>query len=198
MQDRPLLLLFDVLDTLVYNPFNKEIPAYFGLTQSELLEQKHPTAWVEFESGVIDETEYFRRYFSDQRSFDHLEFKRVVCAAYRFVDGAELLLRDLSDQGIEMHALSNYPIWFRDIEEKLRLSRFLEWSFVSCLTGVRKAAAEAYLGATRALDRPPQTCLFIDDSIVNCLAAEAAGMRAINFVDATTLRSELHERGIMR
>lgn len=198
MQDRPLLLLFDVLDTLVYNPFNKEIPEYFGLTQSELLQQKHPTAWVDFEMGAIDETEYLRRYFNDRRPFDHSDFKRVVRAAYRFVDGAEMLLRDLSDQGYEIHALSNYPIWFRNIEEKLSLSRFLQWSFVSCLTGVRKPAADAYFGAARTLERPPATCLFIDDTLANCLAAEATGMPAIHFVDTATLRSGLRERGIMR
>jgi HAD superfamily hydrolase (TIGR01509 family) len=106
-------------------------------------------------------------------------------------------LEDLQEQGIEMHALSNYPLWFRVIEDRLRLSRFLAWSFVSCLTGVRKPSAEAYLGATRTLQRDPATCLFIDDTRANCQAAEAVGMPAIQFVDTTLLRSQLRDRGLL-
>ena len=35
MNARPVLL-FDVLDTLVYNPYWVEVPAFFGLTLAEL------------------------------------------------------------------------------------------------------------------------------------------------------------------
>jgi hypothetical protein len=36
-----------------------------------------------------------------------------------------------------MHVVSNYPVWFQWIEEKLELSRYLEWTFISC-TGTMK------------------------------------------------------------
>lgn len=197
MQDRPLLL-FDVMDTLVYNPFRREVPQFFGLTQAELLQQKDPHAWVQFETGEINEAEYFRRYFNDGRTFNHAEFARVAKDAYRWMAGAELLLQRLKHQGFEIHALSNYPIWYRTIEARLRLSRYLEWTFVSCFTGLRKPAPEAYLGAARTLQRLPGTCLFIDDSPANCQAALAIGMPAIHFVDAASLWSELLRRGVVQ
>ena len=193
---RPILLV-DVMDTLVYNPFNREIPEFFGLTTSELLAQKHPTAWCRFETGEIDEAEYLRSYFADGRDFDHAAFLDVVQRAYRWIDGAEELLTSLIQAGFEIHALSNYPSWYRTIEARLQLSRFLNWTFVSCLTGVRKPAAEAYLGAARGLNRSVESCLFIDDSVVNCRAAEAIGIPAIHFRNTASLSEEMRRRRLI-
>jgi HAD superfamily hydrolase (TIGR01509 family) len=196
MQTRPTLL-FDVMDTLVYNPFNREIPEYFGLSQSELLAQKHPTAWLRFETGQIEEAEYLRYYFNDEREFDHQEFLRVVQSAYQWVDGAEQLLQRLSRAGLEIHTLSNYPVWFRTIEAKLQLSRYLKWTFVSCLTGVRKPAPAAYFGAAGRLNRSVGACLLIDDSVANCESAEAIGMPAIRFCDSASVWESLRQRGLV-
>ncbi len=196
MPVRPVLLC-DVMDTLVYNPFNREIPAFFGLTQAQLWQQKHPTAWIQFELGEIDEAEYFKIYFADGRSFDHQQFKRVVREAYRWMDGTEQLLRRLRDQGYEIHALSNYPIWYRTIENQLGLSRYLQWTFVSCNTGKRKPDAAAYLDAALGLNRPPRSCVFMDDNPANCQAAELLGMTAIQFHDAASAWSELRQRGFV-
>ena len=44
----------------------------------------------------------------------------------------EALLGRLAAAGVQVHAFSNYPAWWRLIEDKLRLSRYLDWTFVSC------------------------------------------------------------------
>lgn len=191
------VILFDVMDTLVYNPFNEEIPRFFGLSRAELLEQKHPTAWDLFETGKIDEAEYLQIYFADGRGFDHDRFLNVVRTAYRWIDGAEQLLQDLCRQGFEIHAFSNYPIWYLNIEAKLRLSRFLNWSIVSCQTGLRKPNSAAYLSAAKRLNVAVEDCLFIDDSIANCLAAESIGMPAIQFSNTPSLCLEMQRRGLV-
>lgn len=64
------VLVFDVMDTIVKDPFFKEIPEFFGMTMKELLAAKHPTAWVEFEKGEISEHQLFQKFFLDGRSFD--------------------------------------------------------------------------------------------------------------------------------
>ncbi len=190
------VILVDVMDTLVYNPFNREIPDFFELSPLELLSQKHVTAWSRFETGEIDEAEFLRIYFADGRAFDHPAFLDAVRKAYRWIDGAEPLLECLCRQGFEIHALSNYPIWYRTIEDELKLSRYLNWSFVSCLTGLRKPATAAYLNAANNLNREIEDCLLIDDSIANCRAAEATGLPAIHFRNSASLREELHRRGL--
>eukprot|EP00268_Persea_americana_P025644 TRINITY_DN24982_c0_g1_i1.p2 TRINITY_DN24982_c0_g1~~TRINITY_DN24982_c0_g1_i1.p2 ORF type:complete len:155 (+),score=41.67 TRINITY_DN24982_c0_g1_i1:34-465(+) len=64
------ILLFDVMDTLVRDPFYQDVPAFFGMPMKELLETKHPTAWIEFEKGLINEMELAKKFFKDGRPFD--------------------------------------------------------------------------------------------------------------------------------
>ncbi|KAL0288978.1 UNVERIFIED_CONTAM: Flavin mononucleotide hydrolase 1, chloroplatic, partial [Sesamum angustifolium] len=49
------VLLFDIMDTIVRDPFYHDVPAFFGMSMKELLECKHPTTWIEFEKGLINE-----------------------------------------------------------------------------------------------------------------------------------------------
>ena len=147
---RPLIL-FDVMGTLVYNPFFREIPAFFGLTYDELLRRKIRHSWIEFETGAISEAEYFARLFADGSRFDEDAFRSCVADAYCWLDGMQTCLSELCGAGNEVHTLSNYPVWYRTIEEKLQLSRYLQWTFVSCHTRVRKPQPQAFLGAAQKL-----------------------------------------------
>ena len=103
----------------------------------------------------------------------------------------------LHKQGYEIHALSNYPVWFHDIERRLELSRFMKWSFVSCLTGVRKPDSEAFLGAARSLERQPKDCLFIDDSVANIETANGLGFQTIHFTSPVNLYANLCDRCLL-
>jgi HAD superfamily hydrolase (TIGR01509 family) len=191
------VILFDVMDTLVHEPFQREVPAYFGLSLDELLAQKHPSAWVEFERGVLDEATFLRRFFRDGRSYDERGLVECIRGAYRWIDGMEALLDELAAHGAEMHALSNYPSWYGWIEERLGLSRFLAWSFVSCDTGLRKPDERAFSAALQALALPAAQCLFVDDRASNVAAAQAIGIDAVLFRGASELRGELQGRGFL-
>ena len=97
-----------------------------------------------------------------------------------------------------MHTLSNYPSWYQTIEERLGLSRYLPWTFVSCKTGVRKPDPAAFLGPAQALALPPEACLFIDDRGSNCKGAAAVGMQALRFEGTPLLREQLTELGVLQ
>lgn len=191
------MLLLDVMGTLVYDPFPHEVPAFFGMTLEELYAAKHPTAWKEFERGEIDEAGLAARYFEGGLPCDVVGFRETLAGAYRWLDGVEALLSDLRDAGVDMHVLSNYPTWYRQIEKRLGLSRYLPWTFVSCETGVRKPAHQAYLGAAERLGLEPGRCLFVDDRAKNCEGAEAVGMQSIVFAGAEALRADLRAIGIL-
>jgi HAD superfamily hydrolase (TIGR01509 family) len=195
LTDRVLLL--DVMGTLVHDPFYEVMPAFLGMTFDELLAVKHPTAWRDFELGCIDEPTLFARFFRDGRAFDGAGLKRATVRAYRFLAGIEELLGDLRGAGVEMHALSNYSEWWREIEARLGLSRYLAWSFVSCDTGVRKPDPEAYLLPARTLGRAPAECSFVDDREQNVAAARAVGMDGVHFAGARGLRLALRARGFL-
>jgi HAD superfamily hydrolase (TIGR01509 family) len=138
-----------------------------------------------------------RKFFVDQRSFDVQAFKAHVQAAYAWLPGVEELLEELQERGVEMHTLSNYTQWYALIEERLQVSRYVRWTFVSCETGVRKPHEDAYLGAARLLERPPSSCVFVDDRRDNVEAAWRVGMPGVVFVDAETLRRDLEDLGIL-
>jgi HAD superfamily hydrolase (TIGR01509 family) len=197
MPTRPEVLLLDVMGTLVYDPFHEDMPAFFGMTLRQLLAEKHPDAWVRFEHGELTETELLTSFFADGRAFDHQAFVAMLRRTYRWLDGVEPLLAELSRRRVPMHALSNYPCWYRLIEETLGVSRYVAWSFVSCETGVRKPHLEAYRLASRTLGVAPERCLFVDDRADNCEAARAVGMDAIVFTDAASLRDALVARGVL-
>ncbi|MGZ3416977.1 MAG: HAD-IA family hydrolase [Polyangiales bacterium] len=194
---RPSVLLLDVMGTLVRDPFFEEMPAFFGLSLKELLALKHPRAWVDFEHGHIDEATCMQRFFLDERAFDVEAFKRHVQGGYSFLPGIEPLLVELQARGVEMHTLSNYPPWFQLIEERLALSRYVPWTFVSCKSGLRKPDRAAYVHAAETLEKQPAECVFVDDRLVNVEPARAVGMHGLVFTDAETLRRDLASIGLL-
>ena len=197
VEPRLPIVLCDVMGTLVHDPFFDAVPAFFGMGLPELLRTKTPGVWMEFERGRIDENELAARYFTDGRSVDLDGLKRCMADAYRWLPGMRSLLAELHGTGIPLHAFSNYPVWYRLIEERLGLSEFLAWSFVSCDLGARKPEAEAYQRVLDTLGVAPRHCLLIDDREENCSAARAHGLHAERFFDAPSLRGALRTRGLL-
>lgn len=193
---RPVLLL-DVMDTLVKDPFWSVWPAFFGEGLGELFTQHNPQAWPAFECGHTDEATFFATAFADGRTFDGEALKAQVLEGYRYLDGIEALLEELKAAGVEMHLFSNYPVWYEMLDDKLGLSRFAPWTFVSCRTGVRKPDAEAYRIPVRELGRPAGELVFVDDRERNTKAAAAEGLDAVLFESAPALRAALVARGVL-
>lgn len=162
----------------------------------ELLESKHPTAWSEFEMGMINESELAKKFFNDGRSFDLEGLKDCMVRAYEYVDGVEDILRSLKKNNYEMHTFTNYPVWYQLIEEKLKLSEYLSWTFCSCQIGKRKPSCDFYLHAVNHLSIDPGNCIFIDDRMVNIEAALSVGMVGLHFKDAEVLKNDLFSVGV--
>ncbi|KAF6256642.1 HAD-like domain-containing protein [Scenedesmus sp. NREL 46B-D3] len=195
---QPVILL-DVMDTIVSDPFFDHMPRFFNLTFKELLAAKHPTAWVEFEKDQITQQQLFDKFFADRRQFDGQALIEHMVAHYRYIDGMPELLQRLKQAGYSLHAMSNYPTWYKLIEEKLQLSQYLDWTFVSCtgpMRGLRKPAPAAFEAATSHLQLPPQQLVFVDDRQPNVDAAAQAGMTAILFTDTAALDQKLQQLGL--
>jgi len=192
--ERPVVLL-DVLDTVVVDPMLELLPDFFEARAGELFPKLRFDLWRKFERNEIDEATMLNGLFKDGRSYDHSRFLSALAATYRFMPGMERLLQRLSER-CEVHLISNYPTWYRSIEERLGLTRFAPWTFVSCETGLRKPDPRAFRQACEKLGRRPDELLFIDDSGRNCNAARALGMSTWRFHDAKTLEAELVRRGV--
>ena len=191
------ILLWDVMGTLVHDPFFAEMPEFFGMSFEDLLRAKHPTAWVEFELGRRSEPSFLDDFFEDRRAFDQAGFLRAVGDSYRWLPGMEELLAELCDAGNPMHAFSNYPIWYRMIEDRLGLARYLHWTFVSCLIGLRKPDLAAYAHVVDTLGVPAESCVFIDDRQSNVRAARESGLQGVLFEGVDPLRRALTQVGVL-
>ena len=55
----PSILLFDVMSTLVYDPFWKDLPKALNTDLKTWLSDKDRHAWVEFEKGNLHSEEAF-------------------------------------------------------------------------------------------------------------------------------------------
>ena len=184
------------MDTVVVDPFfHGGIEDFFGVGVPELYKSIRPGVWVQFERGELDAQTYYRSFFADGRAIDGPALVAWMAERYRLVDGIEDVLQRAVGAGIEIHALSNYPVWWQVIEERLELSRWLQWSFVSCMTGVRKPDPGAYLGPLDRLGAWPQQCLFTDDRQSNVDAAMEVGMHGHTFEGSDGLLEKLRALG---
>ncbi|KAK3034306.1 hypothetical protein RJ639_032646 [Escallonia herrerae] len=159
------ILLFDVMDTIVRDPFYQDVPAFFGWS------------WLE--------------------NFSKMEgLKNCMRRGYSYLDGVEELLQALHRHGYEIHAFTNYPIWYEMIEDKLKLSTYLSWTFCSCKNGKRKPEPDFYLEVLKHLGVDSASCIFIDDRMKNVEAAINAGMAGLQFKNADLLRQDLSLLGV--
>lgn len=194
---KPKVILLDIMETVVTEPFLNVMPAFFEMTRDEFLSQKDPKSWIEFEKGNITEQQYFDSFFSDRRKIDGPGLKHAMFNAYEWLPGMRHLVEQLVQADYPLFALSNYSNWYQLIDEKLSLSRYLKWDFVSCHTGYRKPDAQSYLFASSSLLRKPSECLFIDDRPVNVTGAHTVDMQAILFTNSTSLEKILIESSIL-
>jgi FMN hydrolase / 5-amino-6-(5-phospho-D-ribitylamino)uracil phosphatase len=185
------------MDTLVRDPFRDVMPAFFGMTLPEMMQAKHPNAWGRFERGELTEQQFLPQFFADGRGFEQQGFCDAIRASYAWLSGMEELLGELAGRGLVMHALSNYPVWYRWIEERLQLSRFLSWRFVSCQLGLCKPDPAIFERVRLELGVEASACLLIDDRRNNCEAASACGMRSVQFTgDSRALAQRLEAMGL--
>lgn len=190
------VLLLDVMDTLVHDPFRASVPLVFGMDVETYFSLKDKGNYLDFEKGRITPEHYAANLFFDKRPVDLDALRQAFREGYRYIDGIPELLADLAEAGVEMHALSNYSVFYEMIEDKLGLSTWVPWTFVSAVTGRRKPDADTFLEAAKALGRPPKDCVFVDDREKNCAGARAVGMHGLRFRDAATLRRDLRDLGL--
>ncbi len=191
----PDIILWDVMGTLIHDPFYDEVPAFFGMTLQQLLKVKHPSVWSACERGELSVEDMEANFFADGREFDIAGLRETMQRSYAWLPGMEDLLSSLRSRGIPMHVVSNYTPWYAMIERTLSLSNWLPWSFVSCDIGCRKPEAAYYAAVLERLSVPAARCVFIDDREPNCDGARAAGMHAIRFEDGVTTATALSALG---
>jgi 2-haloacid dehalogenase len=108
------------------------------------------------------------------------------------------LMRRLKRAGRPVHALSNFA-WetFALVQEHYGFLREFDCCVVSGHVGVVKPDPRIYEILFARVGRPASELLFVDDSIANVRASEAAGMAAIHYRPGIDLERELRSRGAL-
>lgn len=142
------------------------------------------------------EEELTRKFFKDGRSFDMEGLKNCMRRRYSYLEGVEGLLNSLKKNGYEIHAFTNYPIWYQMIEDELKLSNYLSWTFCSCIFGKRKPDPDFYLEVVKHLNVNVSNCIFVDDRMGNVEAAVKLGLKGLQFKNADLLQKDLSLLGV--
>lgn len=183
---------FDLMDTVVRDPYREALRAGTGMELRELFANRDRSAWPAFERGELTEEEYFATYGDLEVDVD--AFHRARRDGYAWMPGMHELLHDL-DGRVQRVAASNYPVWIEELADGMLVGLFEE-VLASHHLGVRKPDPAFYERLCDRIDREPDEVLFVDDREDNVEAAVDAGLRAHLFAGADDLRERLRREGV--
>lgn len=102
------------------------------------------------------------------------------------------LMRELRESGYRMAMLTNnvreWEPWWRPM---LPVDEIFETVVDSGFVGCRKPEPQIYEMTLERIGMPAGACLFVDDILVNCEGAEAAGINAVHFQDTEQAIGEI-------
>ena len=176
---------FDVMSTLIYDPFLIDVPKELNQNLQTFLSDKDRYAWIDFEMGDIDEQEFARRFSKDGKQAYIM--RDIIWSNYRWIDGMKELLISLRKEGHTICTLSNYPTWYHELDRRVSLSSYVDHHFVSYRLRARKPNPKAYTIPMSKVQCTPEQAIFIDDRKENCDAAQQLGIRGIVFQNAAQL-----------
>jgi len=112
------------------------------------------------------------------------------------VEGMEELIRELKENGYGIYLLSNASLRQHDYWPRVPAAKYFDGTLISADVKLVKPQPEIYHYLCEKYSLKMDECVFIDDSASNAEGAVFAGMPAVVFFDAKTLRRDLHAMGV--
>jgi putative hydrolase of the HAD superfamily len=148
---------------------------------------------LEFDRGALTPGAYWSAVLG--RPADDAEVERLVgldVESWTHVNAGTLaVLDEIRSSGHPVALLSNAPVCVADGIERLPSIQAMEARFYSGHLRLVKPDAAIYLSVASRLAARPEEFVFVDDRLANVTGAESAGMTAVHFRDAETLRADL-------
>jgi len=200
------LLLFDLMDTLVIDPYPHflEHLKERGISVEAFLSQRNWSAFEAFERGEIREYEFFRDYYLPGFDPGPNRFpspRKVKKELYRRIEplpGILPVLEELkSDRELKMGVVSNYSMWYVEILKRIpELDPLIDFFFFSCEMGVRKPDRRYYEivleTVSSALPQIERDGIYlIDDIPENLVVATEMGWQTHRMEGVASLREYL-------
>jgi HAD superfamily hydrolase (TIGR01509 family) len=194
-------IIFDLSETLIAGLLGveKTIAAHIGISEAQILTAFNTSSLQDLFCGKLSEDEFLLSILQEQTwniSVDQLK-SMVRDNFHQRVPGMETVLDNLY-QHHDLVLLSDHAREWIDyihaIHPFLQVFTTRRYSFELQQTKRKTATFDKLLAN---IQRQPQDCLFIDDSLVNIQSAQSVGIPCIQFTTAATLRSELIALGLM-
>lgn len=141
-----------------------------------------------FKEGVADLSLQFPQHkHLIQAYYDHWK-DSIGNAHWGTID----VLKKLKEKGYPLYGLSNWSAeTFPYAREKYDFFELFDDMVISGLVGFVKPEPEIYQLMFDRIGRPPQECLFIDDSLANIQQAQKMGTKTIHYASTEQLAGEL-------
>lgn len=187
---------FDLMDTLVRDPFREALRAATGRPLKELFSLRDAGIYPAFERGEIDEAAYWASYPRAGIEVDPDRFHQVRRAGTTWLPGMRELVLELRAAGVAVVIASNYPYWLAEHAVGM-LAGLCDEVVGSYQLGVRKPDPRFFERLLDRLDASPGTVAFVDDREVNLEGATAVGLAAVPAGDAAQVRRDLVCLGVL-
>ena len=154
--------------------------------------------WADFDRGTIEPEPLINK-IAARTGLPTADVRAVVDAIPHELQPAQAtlaLMRDLMDAGHGLFFLSNMPAPYADHLEAN--NNFIQWfkaGVFSARVHAIKPEETIFRIAEMAFGAQSSELVFIDDVLRNVVAAQAAGWRALQFIDAAQCRQELQHLG---
>lgn len=191
----PSVVAFDLMDTLVRDPFREALTAATGRSLRELFTLRDAAVYPAFERGEIDESAYWASYPAAGIEVDPDRFHAVRRDGTRWLPGMRELVLEVRAAGLGVVVASNYPHWLAEHADGL-LAGLVDDVVGSYQLGARKPDEAFYTGLLARLDAVAHDVVFVDDRDVNLEGAEAVGLAPVPGGDADEVRTHLRDLGV--
>ncbi|MBC8186212.1 HAD family phosphatase [candidate division KSB1 bacterium] len=196
-------IIFDlgqVLVKVLFPEFLQKFAAEFRIDPSEITDNRHNGAHIDFMVGKIPPEEFYQK---TCKHFNHdISIKKFKALWLQMlgeeIGGTGLIINELEKKNNNLALLSNIDPWHYEYCERTFpvLNKFSK-KFLSYQMKMKKPGLEIYQQVAKELFAKPEECLFIDDLLENVEAAQQVGYEAIQFIDPGQLHGELVNRGIL-
>lgn len=154
------------------------------------IEQDRGRSWLDGEAALIEQ------YPSREREILAFRQNWPLMVSHAYEDSV-VILRKLIASGIDVTMLTNFASdTFREAQARYPFLQESRGVTVSGDIRLLKPDLEIYQHHATTFELEPSATLFIDDAPANVEGARAAGWHSVQFIDAPTLASDLHQMGV--
>lgn len=196
-------IIFDMGGVLIDLDYERCVASFLKLGFKNIRDYLDPChqkgIYGDMESGKVSEDKFYD--FALSQCYEGTRREDIDACMKSFYDGPSLrtgeYLRSLKERGYRIYMLSNNnPIMMRicsgDFSRAgIGLDDFFDKLFISSSMKMLKPGPEIFLKAISETGLSTDELLFLDDSPRNTAGARAVGLRAIDFIQGSSLRDAI-------